>query len=699
MARLLKFLGLTIDLGAAGPPPVNIPAVPRPTTLPANCTVRQWQVAIANGVITANRIWLDYGANTSVVLGLSLPISDDGTTISLTPGAWASDFPGKICLITGHLTAMPASSGIALDTGPLATAGDFEDGAVVVDASGRFAVRMPTVSSPSLGWIAPIALQASTTDAAGLIYIDLGAGQLSIGDDAYTLATSTMIQSDDSYVAAFQVHSLREQPIDLTNFPTSLDFRFQGAADALNLHAERVPDQSQPATASDPLYVAIKQYDLVLTLALGDDGNRRAAGLKLVSTGGPSAPTAQTLRLTTYGMGDALNAPVTWRFSDASIQLPLLMRWGNAFRPSALMLAPTPDAPIVTAMFELVPEGLPDSRLHGEIMDTLVNLPATTTLRAAVAPKPQIPFSPGTVPGNLADQFDAAVLTEATTPYITWVPAGVGFVRARPGEAYRNATGGPTPQVETYQFGGAPLALPAVPLAHIDAVDLTYSESFRQRLDTLMAGLTAPINAVVHETARHEGPVATSPTVGLSRIFAKGGSVAARQIAGTDPNIPPPDDALQLASFAINHIFNIPNPDVTGLTTPLAFAVNRPPNSIPDYIIAEASGGADQVTIPALSFEIASNNVDIVLDPTRAVAGIPPTSGGTPMPLALIKLARTLTIGDILGNRDGYSVAAANFEPNILTKDWVGIILFGVPAMLARILYSENWCPLTFFSS
>ena len=684
MARLLNFLGFTIDLGNVGPRTVSIPSVPQPSVLPGHCNLRQWQVAIANGMITADRIWLDYGTNTSVVLGVTLPISDDGTTISLQPGSSSSDFTGRICWITKHLQDMPASNSIKLDTGPFAITGDFEQGAVVVDGSGRLAVRMPTVSSPAFGWIAPIALQVSDDASSGLIYLDLGAGQMSIGEGAYTLATSTVIQSDDTYVAAFQIHSLRGQDIDLANFPTKVDLHFRGAADPLNLHTERLPDQSQPASATDPLYVAIRatQYDLVLSLALGDDGNRRATGLKLLSAGGPAATTDQTLQLITYGMGDVLNAPVTWRLADPSVEVQLLMRWGNAFRPSALMLAPTADALGVTPTIDLVPEGLPDARLHGEITDALVNLTASTSLRAAVTPKSQVYFPPGTVPGNLADQFDLAVLAEATTPYITWTSPGVAFARAKPGQAYRQDSVGAPSQVETYQFGGAPLALPALPFAHIDAVDEAYSESFKQRLDALMSGLVAPIDPVVHETARHEGPVQTSPTVGLSHVFGKSGAPSRPYIARDAQGIPPPVDALQLASFEINHIFNILNQAaVNAPQIPLAFKVKRPANSIPDFIIAEASGSPDQVAIPALSFTIATNNVDIVLDPSRAVSGIPPGTGGTPMPLGVIKLSRTLTIGDILRERDGYEAVAQNLEPNILAKDWVGVILFGVPVM------------------
>jgi hypothetical protein len=687
MPRRLRFLGFAIDLPTTGALPATLD-VPPPTQLPPSCVIRTWNVKIANGLIEANPVWFDFGP-TSIVLGAQIPVDDDGTSISLRTGAWDNDFSGAVCMITAHLTSLPASSSALFDAGPIAVEGQFGAGSqsLVVDASGELQIRMPSIVSPNIGRIAPVALSVPSSDGAGLIGLNLASGNLTFGEASYTLLTGTLLQphGHPPWTAAVQTHSLRAFTLDLANISSDVEMRFQGATDPLHLHVERL-NRTTPATANDPLQVAIQanQYDLALSLHKTTDGQRRASGLTLLS----ADPATKALRLVTHGLGDVLNGSVTWQ-PPSDVRIPLMMRWANADRPSSLMLALSPsNQPSGGLSIPITPQGMADGRLHGDIVDALANVPANVALRCALAPQPQVPFPPNSIPGNLAAEVDPVLLAEATTPYLTWTPTNAGFERARPGQAYR-AAGAPNANtsVDVYAFGGSPLALSATPLAHLDAANADYSSAFRSSLDAVMSDLKAPIETVSHETLRQEIPIA-DPHVGLTHIFVRSGAPNAPAVRppASEGSVPAtePEDTLRLAAFDVAHAFNIPNgPDPAA--TPLSLKVQRPDGAIPDFIIAEITAGVDEVDIPSLNFTIASNLKAVVLDPnpSRGLQGVPPDpgDGDAGVPKAVIKLSRSLSLDDILGNRKKYA-AVSPLLPSALRKpDWVGVIFFGVPAI------------------
>jgi hypothetical protein len=681
MSRNLHFLGFVIPISST--PAGQKWTVPPPAAVPPACQIRNWQVDIQNGVLTADKVWLDFGINT-VVLGIQVPVSDDGTTVTLTPGLWDNDFPGNLCLVTGRLDAMPQASGLRLDIGTLTVQGTFGAGshAVKVDANGRLLVRMDEVVGPTFGWIAPLELDVKIGVDGGLIALDLSIGQIEFQAGGYELHTDvTIVDGGGDYLTIpGPIHPLRALALPLATAPTDQEFRFQGAAKPLSLHVERT-NRVNPVAASDPLQVAIQanDYDLVLRLARKASGDSQATGLRLVPKADPGQAPLQ-LTLTTFGLGDALNQPVTWSL-PADVSVPLKLRWGNDQRPSTLLLAPDPPA-VGNAGQAITVTGLgmADNRLHGDITDALVNVAGPVTLAAAIAPLGQVVFLPGTVPGNLANEVDPGLLAEATALYVTWPAQDVAFVRARPGYAYRgNAQVGSSAAVEAYAFGGAPVALPAIPLAHVNSADMSYSKSFRLALDAKMTAISAPITPVVHETLRQEVPNPASPRVGLTRIFAvsDAATLGAARAAVRDEG-PPSDDPLRLASFAVGQAFGIPSLDQPPV--PLQLQVQRPAGAVPDYIIAEINGGTDNVTIPKLNFTIASNSLDIVLDPRRDVAGLPPSSSdpNINLPRAVIKLSRNLALSDILGNR--LTEILPILPSELLAKDWVGAIFFGAPA-------------------
>jgi hypothetical protein len=680
-ALRLQFLGLELEVDdpdAGGKMTVRPPA---PAMLPSPCKLLAWHVELARNTLYVRAAGLRYG-DASVFLKMQIPVVRSGGVFRLKPGKHTgvgNDGGAGMCFVVAPTDSYPSGSGLRLTVGALPVEGEFEAETLVVDVQGGLYLRMASFTGHTMGRIAPIELIAGN----GLVSLDLARGLAVYADGSVQLRTSTLMapRPGQYWTPSYQDHALQACRFSLNAVPRQLPLRFTGSARQLPLHVERL-GRTVPLDDAG-LYVGMyaSAYDLVLAMTVAPNGAVMASALALVSR----VDKGGALRLTTFAIADAHNVPVDWRLPPDTA-IPLRVRWANATRPGTLLLDPPARAGnLREAGIRAEPDALADRRVHGDIADAIVHVAAAVYLKAAVPRLEQQGFNPGNTPANLGEHFAPALLAEATAPMFEWTTEGAAFERARPGNAYRGINS--TATVRNYEFSGAPVALPMVALAHLDQASMrNFSAQFRTALDSVVIPrMSAPAQALVHESARQEAPVDAAQLLRLSHLFqrsAPGPSVAPPAPSGRSV---PPDDPLELAGFTVQHLFSIPNgPPGDPGTLPLNIVVERPSGAEPDYIIVETDGSLDQASIPKLNFTIAINNSLIVLDPLRDVKGIPAPGGGKGLPRAVLKLSRNQSLGQILEKRHGYEDLARHLPSALQAPEWVGMILFGVPAMLGQ---------------
>lgn len=653
---------LAVDTDPAGGKTVRAPA---PSALPAGTQVLAWDVTLQGNRVVLREVRLRFAAAV-VHLRFTVPCVASGGAYRLLEGSYDGidpATPNPVCFILAPSAASLPAPGVHIDVGVLPVDGSFTPGALRIDAQGGLAVRAPNFLSSSFGRIAPIELVSSVGDSAGLIELALAQGRIAYAPGAFGLLTSARLVhgAAENEVRAEQRHDLRPHVVSLVQAAERAVLRFHGADEAIALHVER---PRQNGTGSSGMYVGMRGHDYDLGLGLARTGRAvRADGMWLLPRLGGTRP----LSLTTYALADMRNTAARWLVAGAA-GVPLLVRFANRVRPATLLLGAPVDGMAVT------PDRPGGGKLHGGIADALVSVGATAVLRSAIPPLEQ---SVANIPGDLERQFSKGLLAEASAPVLEWAANGLAFERARPGRAYRRRSGAPT--VSTYRFSGKQMALPAIALHHLERAGLEdFSRTLRKQLDLVMVGrLAAQHEEVRHESARGEGPAAGAAAIGLSRVFVRDAGAAA---AGPAPGAGPGDDTLRLAKSQVLHSFNVPN-GAGG--APLAFEVTRPPDAPLDYVVAEVGASLDMVKIPPLNFGIALNNTDFTLDPLRAVAGI--TAGlGAGMPRAVLKLSRGLALAAILGKRRGWRDVEQRLPAYMLAPEWVGVILFGVPAGMGQ---------------
>lgn len=673
----LIFLGLDLDVATADGSGRRAVVRPAPAALPSQCRVLEWQVELLNNTLYVRKAGLRYGG-ASVFLRFQVPVVLDGNVYrprqGSHPGQSATGAPGQ-CVIVDPTDSFPTGAGLRLEVGALPVEGEFGQGALAVDAQGALALRMGGLSGHTLGRIAPIELLPGS----GRLAINLREGTIEYSDGAVQMRTSTLMapSPDNHWTPSSQEHALRAYKFSLSTVPNPMSLRFRGDADPLPLNVERL-GRTVPVEDAG-LYVGIYAlaYDLVLSLLR--DTAVRATALSLV----PRAGVTEMLRLTTFSMADAHNIPVTWQMPQAA-SIPLRVRWANASRPATLLLDPPLRNAVLANGILVEADSVADARLHGDIADAIVHTAQAMYLKAALPRLEQQGFNPGNTPANLGDHFDQALLAEATGPMFEWEPAATALERARPGLAYRGL--GSTPTVRNYRFAGKRVALPAIALVHLDQPQMgDFPARFRAALDkVIVPQMAAPALAVVHESARQEAPADPAQPLRLSHVYERTARATAAALSARSGRSAPPDDPLQLAAFTVRHLFNIPNgASGTANPVPLSIDVERPDGAEPDFIIIEVNGSLDQARIPRLDFTIATNNSLIILDPLRDVAGTP-ASSGKGLPKAVLKLSRNQTLAQILKDHAGYKDLAPYLPDHLKAAEWVGLIMFGVPAMLGQ---------------
>jgi hypothetical protein len=284
---------------------------------------------------------------------------------------------------------------------------------------------------------------------------------------------------------------------------------------------------------------------------------------------------------------------------------------------------------------------------------------------------------------------------EASAPHLVWSGSGAvkpGFNVAHPGRSFlsRSGTAGSV-AVPLYGFTGPQLALPLLPLVHLDVVSKTLAASTRDDLNRHFDQQKIPqVDPITHESNRTEGKI---NNLGLNAVFLapdamlSTATAVSMRAATTSASIP---SRAVLGAYHVDHGF-----DVIANTIP----VTRPAGANPDYILAKVTPGTgdDQVAIPPLKFQIARNNTEISLDLT---AGSLAEGGQTGLPRAILKFSRQLSLEDIAA-REGFAgdpafTAVVPMLPDAVREPgWVGIILFQVnlkleqDSLLARLVPTD----------
>ncbi len=345
--------------------------------------------------------------------------------------------------------------------------------------------------------------------------------------------------------------------------------------------------------------------------------------------------------------------------------------------------------------------------LHAEISDAVAaSATATADLHCQhLAPHPTDGFDTEPWWGF----FHPDTLADATAPHLILLPQDATktwFEHARPGASYVASGAVGATEVDRLAFQGPSLAMPLVPMTHLEAAfGVTNKDKFtdfQSLLNSYVSAHTAKPAEVFHETRRKE--TAPPGDVRIANAFgpgtAPGGPARARMAAIAPAGATGGTDGFSLGNFALDHDFG------DGV---LKVHVTRPAGADPDFIVLEpdhGSPGQDYIRIdqlPAMALDPNWNGIQL----GSAIVHPPADPSRPPMPDGILKFTRDRTLKDIFQTYRGGTYAAGfakvleKMPPVLQRQDWTGAVLFDlnvntVDGLLTAVIPKQLLDDLTF---
>jgi hypothetical protein len=417
-----------------------------------------------------------------------------------------------------------------------------------------------------------------------------------------------------------------------------------------------------------------------LTLRLSPiSGAGTALPRSAISSAALKAPQGGLIRLRFNGLRNSKNLPEEWGTWDP---VPLGFRRpdGEGWR-SALILPSQGDGAELRRLNGTVGRGSAERHLpmHSWFGNSQVILSADSRARLVCTPDAAEPL------GAQSYSIDKSLLWNTTRPWLRL--RSVEFRQGRPGDAYHGASAAAVWRFRP-QGSVAGGGVPALGFAAWSRTSANpgggdpLAEANRQ-VDASFASM-----ALVQSNARHETGLqdASTTTPRLKAVVP-----AAERKAG-EVDLGSHDRLFKLAPPV-----SLPaRSGQTGLSLDVAFSV--PEGQSADYAIYWPSGAATLPKIPDI--RAWGPLLDVVIDPIaplRLMGTQPDANWPSTFPLALLKLSRRRDLRDILkeiratvadpaafdrlldGSPDAILPAIQETDPDILSPDWVGLLLFNAP--------------------
>lgn len=637
-----------------------------PTSLPSVITIPEWTMSLDGAALLTVQCVVNYGSATQVSLSLKLRTVITGDLIKLADGNHDdSDTTDAYVNIVSPVPTDPAvGSGVEVRSGPLRLTGSHGQN-WVRSQNEQLMIAVQQVEGFALKDLLPVRLVVSDDPNFGFVSPNLALGQLEVLAEGVVLETSTPAVRTGGRPWRGQVlrHANEAISVDLSNPAHAATLFFTGNTAPLPLHVEQ-NQRGQPVSTMNHLTVPLKSRHHRLRLLLARPPDVDEATLLEMALH-PAADGA--LVLTTAALAGTDNVAKDWTIAGlAESGLKLRVRIADTTRCGTLLLDQSLAADGSPKALALAMPTVPGS-LHAELADALVH--GTTSgaaLHCQLLTRHRAQDSNGMpYPGRAS--LAEAMLAEGTAPHLLWQTSAAdkpSFNHARTGATYRTTNTPGATVIDTLKFTGPALAMPLLPLAHVDqALGADQTKAFRKALDTVITGHVATPPQVTHETQRKEK--ATS-TVGIASAFLPSAAVQPIQ-ADAQGN------AFTLAAFDVNHDYG---EQVLNVTLPRAAGID------PDFIVIDTVDAAgNPVSAPSVDLDPAYKGVALSGSFHRGDSTIPMKRG-------ILKFTRRRSLRDIVDHigdanlQQGFDLVEPKMPEYVKREDWTGVVFFDVGVTL-----------------